>query len=78
MAHWENVSKLSDKRDTLYVDYDDSIEEFKTSKGGKAAVEQRKKIEGELKQIRNDLENLATKVKSENVEIAEKVKKKCT
>ena len=57
---------------------DDSIEEFKTSKGGKAAVEQRKKIEGDLKQIKTDLEGLAAKVKPDNVEIAEKVRgKKC-
>lgn len=74
MAHWEQVSKLSDKRDTLYADYDDAIEEYKSSKGGKAAVEQRKKVESELKQIKAEFESLATKVKTENVEIAEKVK----
>ena len=76
MAHWESVSKLSDKRDGLYVDYDDSIEEYKSSKGGKAAIEQRKKIEGDLKQIKTDLEGLAAKVKPDNGEIAEKVRRK--
>ena len=57
----------------MYRDYDDSIEEYKATKGDKATTEKRKKIESALKQVKADLENLATIIKAENATIADKV-----
>jgi hypothetical protein len=72
-SYWEQVIKLQERRDGSYFSLEEAIEQYKSSKGGKAAVEKRKKIEADLKQVSTEAENLIAQMKPLNAESAEKV-----
>ena len=73
-AIWDQILESNGKRTSLYQKLDDALNTYKTSKDLKIYNEQRKKIDGELKLVQQDLTTFAMKAKSDSADAAEKVR----
>jgi len=69
----EEVQSAQDKRSALYQSYDDAVDKFKASKEQSSFVTQRKKIDGDYKQLTQQLQNLQAQLKTEGSEMTDKV-----
>jgi oligosaccharyltransferase complex subunit alpha (ribophorin I) len=69
----EEVQSAQDKRSALYQSYDDAIDKFKAGKDHSNFMSQRKKIDGDYKQLTSQIQNLQGQLKSEGSDLGEKV-----
>lgn len=69
----EQVQGVQDCRSALYQSYDDAINKFKASKDTASFQANKKKIDGDYKSLTQQIANFLTKLKAENVDVAEKV-----
>jgi len=69
----EQVQGIQDRRSALYQSYDDTIEKFKSTKDVGAFTANRKKIDGDYKQLTQQISGLLSKLKAEGSESADKV-----
>ena len=69
----EEVQSAQDKRSALYQSYDDAIDKFKANKDSTSFVAARKKIDGDYKQLTQQIQGLQNQLKNEGSELSEKV-----
>lgn len=69
----EEVQSAQDKRSALYQSYDDAIDKFKAGKDHGNFTSQRKKIDGDYKQLTSQIQNLQAQLKTEGSDLSEKV-----
>jgi len=69
----DEIQSAHDRRSALYQSYDDAINKFKSSKDLTAFQTSRKKIEGDYKQLSQQIQNLQAQLKGEGSDAAEKV-----
>ncbi|KAL4226817.1 proteasome regulatory particle base subunit [Mactra antiquata] len=69
----EEVQSAQDKRSALYQSYDDAIDKFKAGKDQANFVAQRKKIDGDYKQLTSQIQNLQSQLKAEASDSSDKV-----
>lgn len=69
----ENVQTIQDCRSALYQSYEDAINKFKASKDLTLFTANRKKIDGDYKQMTQQISGLASKLKAENSDSSDKV-----
>lgn len=69
----EQIQGIQDRRSALYQSYDDTIEKFKSTKDTAAFTANRKKIDGDYKQLTQHISGLLAKLKQEGAESADKV-----
>lgn len=74
----EQIQTIHDCRSALYQSYDDAINKFKNSKDATSFTSNRKKIDADYKQMTQQIAGLASKLKAENSDAAEKVIKNMT
>jgi oligosaccharyltransferase complex subunit alpha (ribophorin I) len=72
-AVWDQIIENNLKRTSFYQKIDDALHAYKTNKDLKIYNENRKKLEGELKLIQQDLTGLQTKIRVDSNDSAEKV-----
>ena len=71
----DEVQSIHDRRSALYQSYDDAINKYKSSKDLNAFQSSKKKIEGDYKQLSQQIQNLQAQLKAEGSDAAEKVMK---
>jgi len=69
----DEVQSIHDRRSALYQSYDDAINKYKASKDLNAFQSSKKKIEGDYKQLSQQIQNLQAQLKAEGSDAAEKV-----
>lgn len=69
----ETIQSTQDKRSALYQSYEDAVNKFKTSKDSSAFTQSRKKVDGDYKQLTQQVNTLLSQVKAEGSDSAEKV-----
>jgi len=69
----DEVQSIHDRRSALYQSYDDAINKYKSSKDLNAFQSSKKKIEGDYKQLSQQIQNLQAQLKAEGSDAAEKV-----
>jgi len=69
----DEVQSIQDRRSALYQSYDDAINKFKSSKDLTAFQASRKKIDGDYKQLTQQIQNVQAQLKTEGSDASEKV-----
>jgi len=69
----EQIQGVQDRRSALYQSYDDTVEKFKSTKDISAFTANRKKIDGDYKQLTQQISAMLLKLKTEGAEMSEKV-----
>jgi len=69
----DEVQSVQNCRSALYQSYDDAINKFKASKDSAAFQASRKKIDGDYKQLTQQIQGLQAQLKAEGVDQSEKV-----
>lgn len=69
----EEVQSLQDKRSALYQSFDDAVNKFKSTKDATNFTNSRKKIDGDYKQLTQQIQGLQSQLKNEGADAAEKV-----
>lgn len=70
----EEVQSVQDKRSALYQSFDDAVNKYKSTKDLAQFTNSRKKIDGDYKQLTQQIQNLQAQLKNEGADVAEKVK----
>ncbi|XP_033746394.1 dolichyl-diphosphooligosaccharide--protein glycosyltransferase subunit 1-like [Pecten maximus] len=69
----EDVQSAQDKRSALYQSYDDAINKFKSTKEAPNFATSRKKIDGDYRQLTQQIQGLQGQLKTEGSDLADKV-----
>jgi len=72
-SYLEEVQSAQDRRSALYQSYDDAIDKFKASKDMAVFVAARKKIDGDYKQLTQQIQKLQSLLKEEGSDLSDKV-----
>ncbi len=69
----EQIFSLENKRESLYSKLEDAVANYRKTKDADALASSRKGIEAELKDVKNQVEQLGKVIKEDNSDVAEKV-----